>query len=53
MIFTRDIRWMSRKELTQALEDAGYQVYDNETDTDLENALIAHYESEGEEVVYN
>lgn len=53
MIYARDIRWMSRQQLEQALIDAGFQVFDSDTDTDLENALLEHYESEGEEVIYN
>jgi len=53
MIYARDIRWMSREELEQALVDAGFHVFDHETDTELENALLEHYESEGQEVIYN
>ena len=53
MIYARDIRWMSREELEKALVDAGFQVFDHETDQQLEDALLEHYESEGEEVIYN
>ena len=53
MYSTREIRWMHREELIDLLHGAGFATSGLDTNDELRQALIEHYETEGLISEYN